>query len=99
MPAGTRASMTSPVAAILGRRTVNGVGVLLLLPVVLVQYVLHVPELIALNRVGPGLMEGPHQSQACLLHHPPRGLIDGHRLRDHALDTHLGESLTDQRAR
>lgn len=95
---GTWPSMAGPVAASSRRRTVND-ACLVLLPVGLVQRILHVPELIALNRVRPGLMEGPHQSQARLLHHPPRGLVDSHRLRDHALDTQLGEALTDQRAR
>jgi hypothetical protein len=31
-------------------------------PAGLVQRILHVPELIARNRVRPGLMEGPHKS-------------------------------------
>jgi hypothetical protein len=30
-------------------------------------------------------MAGPHQLQACLLHHPPPGRMDGHGLRGYAL--------------
>jgi hypothetical protein len=63
------------------------------LPTGLVQRVLHVPELVALNRIRLGLIEGPHQRQARLLHDPPRGRIDRHRLRDHPLHAELGKAL------
>jgi CubicO group peptidase (beta-lactamase class C family) len=46
------------------RRQAAGSADLIMLPVGLVQRLLHVPELVALYRIRPGLMEGPHQFQA-----------------------------------
>jgi hypothetical protein len=85
-----------PAAAVLRRRAVTGGDVLL--PSGLVQRVLHIAGLVAVDGVRPGLMEGPHQLQARLLHDPPRGLVDRHRLRGHPLHAGLGEALADQRA-
>lgn len=96
---GTSTSATGPAAAILRRRAASGVGVVLQVPVAFVQRILHDLELAAIDRVGRRLMEGPHQRQARFLHHPPRSLIDRHRLRDHTLHTELSEALTDQRTR
>ena len=69
------------------------------MPVGAAQGVLDVAVLVAFDPVRPGLVEGAHQPQARLLHHPPGRDVDGHRPRDHALDAVLGETRTDQRAR
>ena len=68
------------------------------LPLGPVQRVLDVAQLIALDRVRPVRVEGPYQSQARLLHHPPGGRVRHHRLRDHPLHAEIGEALADQRA-
>ena len=76
-----------------------GPALVLLLPAGLVQRILDDFYRVAAGRARQGLTEGPHQRQACFLHHAPGGDIRGHRFGGHALYAGLGEAFADQRAR
>jgi DNA-binding FadR family transcriptional regulator len=74
-------------------------GCWVLPPALLVQGVLHNFLLVTVDRVRPGLANGPRQPQARLLHHPPGGHVGGDGVRDHASHTIFGEANVDQSAR
>ena len=71
----------------------------LLLPFGSEQRVLHVAFLLALDVVGPGLVEDPHEPQPRLLQHAARRDVHDHGERHDAFDAELGEALVDERSR
>jgi hypothetical protein len=63
------------------------------------QRVLDLPMLGALDDVGALVGEGAHKCEAALLHHTPGSSVDGHRVREYALDTEAGKAHADQGTR